>query len=46
MMRVYWRGEDGMTTLELSLLLALIVVLLITGWDCVATWTAQPKQQA
>jgi Flp pilus assembly pilin Flp len=28
----YWKDEDGLTTVEYALLLALIVVVAITAW--------------
>jgi len=33
----YWKDEDGLTTVEYALLLALIVVTAITAWTALGT---------
>ena len=33
----YWRDEDGLTTVEYALLLALIVVVAITAWTALGS---------
>ena len=33
----YWKDEDGLTTVEYALLLALIVVVAITAWTALGT---------
>ena len=36
-MKTYWKDEDGLTTVEYALLLALIVVVAITAWTALGT---------
>lgn len=36
-MLTYWRDEDGLTTVEYALLLALIVVVAITAWTALGS---------
>ena len=33
----YWKDEDGLTTVEYALLLALIVVVAITAWTALGS---------
>ncbi len=33
----YWKDEEGLTTVEYALLLALIVVVAITAWTALGT---------
>jgi pilus assembly protein Flp/PilA len=33
----YWRDEEGLTTVEYALLLALIVVVAITAWTALGS---------
>jgi Flp pilus assembly pilin Flp len=34
---VYWNDEEGLTTVEYALLLALIVVVAITAWTAIGS---------
>ncbi len=36
-MKKFWNDEDGLTTVEYALLLALIVVVAITAWTALGT---------
>ena len=36
-MKTYWTDEEGLTTVEYALLLALIVVVAITAWTALGT---------
>ncbi len=36
-MKRFWSDEDGLTTVEYALLLALIVVVAITAWTALGT---------
>ncbi len=36
-MLTYWRDEEGLTTVEYALLLALIVVVAITAWTALGS---------
>ena len=36
-MLTYWKDEDGLTTVEYALLLALIVVVAITAWTALGS---------
>ena len=36
-MKKFWSDEDGLTTIEYALLLALIVVVAITAWTALGT---------
>ena len=36
-MKTYWTDEEGLTTVEYALLLALIVVVAITAWTAIGT---------
>jgi len=37
MLKAYWKDEEGLTTVEYALLLALIVVVAITAWTTLGT---------
>lgn len=36
-LKAYWKDEEGLTTVEYALLLALIVVVAITTWTTLGT---------
>ncbi len=36
-LKKFWNDEDGLTTVEYALLLALIVVVAITAWTALGT---------